>query len=106
MARTIYLPNNRTTILIDLEKDFQDLIREYMGSDCEQVFLEILTESKYYNEAQIHDAECAADEYRAVLDNIMEEISSMIDDLEVYRASRFILYKALKRIVDIIDNSL
>ena len=56
MARTLYMNDGSTEIVIGEERDeLQRIIRERLGTDCEELFEEVLYQAEWHDDEEDYD---------------------------------------------------
>lgn len=97
MARTLYLENGSTEYIFagETEADkLQQIIREYLGRDCEELYEEVLAELRGENG---DDYEKVADGYRDMAVDTMNELHEVLMQPRLNRKRLEAIYENLNK---------
>lgn len=107
MARTLYLNDGSTEYIfagMTSEDVLQKIIYERLGRDCEELYKDVLTETRQNEDGE--DWEKIADGYLSMLRNTVEELDAALTLFDNSRLDRAKLHKQLQAIRKNLHNNL
>lgn len=105
MAKRIYFPDGSHEDILNTEdprEEMQRVIRERLGSDFEELYLEVTS----CPELEGDDWERVADGYRGMLHDALDEINGVLDMFDASRLNRDKVFRRLSRLRQTISSNL
>ena len=113
MAKSLFLTDGSAKLIFnedDRQRILAELIREYLGQDCEELFCSLLEEGKGgYDHPSTNagdDYELIADGYLAMLRDVLDELDGILLFFNAARLDRRRVYQALQKCRDNLYNNL
>lgn len=109
MAESLFLADGSTKLIFkvdDRQRVLATLIREYLGTDCEELFYSLLADEKNPNTNSGDDYERIADGYFSMLQDVLSELDEILLLFDAARLDRKRLNKALRQCRDNLYNNL
>ena len=113
MAKSLFLADGSAKLIFnedDRRRILAELIREYLGQDCENLFCSLLEEEKgkhdYLNTNDGDDYEQIADGYLALLRDVLDALDEILLFFDATRLDRRRVYRALRKCRDNLYNNL